>query len=110
MRIGSTVICTVTAAASSMCTRICTTSRLRSIGAALLLALLAIAPLAARADTVASLLGNFTVNQYAGLDLGERALDVHYAVVFGQLPALSELHAADADGDGVTTQDERDAH
>src|SRR5262245_10946185 len=94
-----------------MCTRICTTSRaLHSMRVASMFAMLAIAPLAAHADTVASLLGNFTINQYAGLELGERALDVHYAVVFGQLPALSELHAADADGDGVTTQEERDAH
>jgi nickel/cobalt exporter len=35
---------------------------------------------------------------------------VHYAVVFGQLPALRELHLADANGDGVTTQAERDAY
>jgi ABC-type nickel/cobalt efflux system permease component RcnA len=63
-----------------------------------------------QADTVASLLGNFTVNQYAGLELGDNQVDVHYAAVLGQLPALRELHAADANGDGVTTQAERDAY
>ena len=82
----------------------------RPVTRVLLLAALLLAPLAARADTVASLLGNFTVNQYCGLKLTTGAVDVHYAVVFGQLPALRELHLADADGDGVTTQAERDAY
>jgi len=59
---------------------------------------------------VASLLGNFTINQYCGLTLASREVDVHYAVVFGQLPALRELHAADTDGNGVTSQTERDAY
>jgi nickel/cobalt exporter len=65
---------------------------------------------AARADTVASLLGNFTINQYCGLKLTHDALAVHYVVVYGQLPALRELHLADADGNGVTSQEERDAY
>lgn len=82
----------------------------RRIASALLLAVLATASFACRADTVASLLGNFTINQYCGLQLANNAVDVHYAVVFGQLPALRELHLADADGDGVTSQAERDAY
>jgi nickel/cobalt exporter len=76
----------------------------------LLIAIVALSPGVSRADTVASLLGNFTVNQYCGLKLAQDTLDVHYAVVFGQLPALRELHLADADGNGVTTQTERDAY
>lgn len=64
----------------------------------------------APADTVASLLGNFTINQYCGLELQGARAEIHYAVVFGQLPALRELHLADADGDGVTSQSERDAY
>ena len=83
---------------------------LSSLVRAALLTALALAPLAVRADTVASLLGNFTVNQYCGLRLAADHVDVHYAVVFGQLPALRELHLADANGDGVTTQAERDAY
>jgi ABC-type nickel/cobalt efflux system permease component RcnA len=83
---------------------------IRSAARAWLLGILVLVPFAARADTVASLLGNFTVNQYCGLALGADAIDVHYAVVFGQLPALRELHLADANGDGVTTQAERDAY
>lgn len=62
------------------------------------------------ADTVASLLGNFTTNQYVGARVAEGRLDVRYAVVLGQLPALRELHVADADRDGVTTEGERDAY
>ena len=68
------------------------------------------APPAGRADTVASLLGNFTINQYCGLELAHSAVEVHYVVVYGQLPALRELHMADTDGDGVTSQAERDAY
>jgi nickel/cobalt transporter (NicO) family protein len=65
---------------------------------------------AVRADTVASLLGNFTINQYCGLTLASGSARVHYVVVFGQLPALRELHIADTNGDGVTSQVERDAY
>ena len=68
-----------------------------------------LAPLV-HADTVASLLGNFTINQYCGLELAPDVVNIRYAVVFGQLPALRELHMADANGDGVTTQAERDAY
>ena len=78
--------------------------------AATLLLLTTLAPLASRADTVASLLGDFTINQYCKLDIASDATRVHYAVVYGQLPALRELHLADADGNGVTTQAERDAY
>jgi ABC-type nickel/cobalt efflux system permease component RcnA len=65
---------------------------------------------AGRADTVASLLGNFTINQYCGVKLSRASIDVHYVVVFGQLPALRELHLADTNGDGVTSQLERDTY
>jgi len=71
---------------------------------------LAAAAFAVRADTVASLLGNFTINQFSGVRLSEQAIDVRHTVLFGQLPALRELHLADADGDGVTTQAERDGY
>jgi ABC-type nickel/cobalt efflux system permease component RcnA len=85
-------------------------SRLLKAGAGFLIGLLILSTSAARADTVASLLGNFTINQYCGLTLASESLGVHYVVVFGQLPALHELHLADADKNGVTTQSERDAY
>lgn len=84
--------------------------RARRACAGWILAVLATWAPAARADTVASLLGNFTINQYCGLALTDTSVEIHYVVVFGQLPALRELHRADADGDGVTTQAERDAY
>jgi nickel/cobalt transporter (NicO) family protein len=77
--------------------------------AGLCMALCAVLP-ASRADTVASLLGNFTVNQYCGLKIAATVATLHYVVVYGQLPALAELHRADADGNGVTTQSERDVY
>jgi nickel/cobalt transporter (NicO) family protein len=80
------------------------------IRSALILASLALAPGIGNADTVASLLGNFTINQYCGLKVSQDAMDLHFVVVFGQLPALRELHLADADGNGVTSQAERDAY
>jgi ABC-type nickel/cobalt efflux system permease component RcnA len=79
----------------------------RTVAGALLVVLAAL-PLTARADTVASLLGNFTINQYCGLTLAHESLELRYVVVFGQLPALRELHVADVNGDGVTSQAERD--
>jgi ABC-type nickel/cobalt efflux system permease component RcnA len=84
--------------------------RIRAAGASLLVTMLALTPLASHADTVASLLGNFTISQYCGLALADATVTIHYAVVFGQLPALRELHMADTDADGVTTQAERDAY
>ncbi len=83
--------------------------RLAFLAAAAALAVLAHSP-SSRADTVASLLGNFTINQFCGLRVARDSVDVHYAVVYGQLPALRELHRADANGDGVTSQAERDAY
>ena len=74
------------------------------------LACLGALPATVHADTVASLLGNFTTNQHVGARVTDGHLAVRYALVLGQLPALRELHAADTDGDGVTTEVERDAY
>jgi len=82
----------------------------RRIGSTIFLIVLCAIPLVSRADTVASLLGNFTINQYCGLQITDESVKVRYTVIFGQLPALRELHQADANADGVTTQAERDAY
>jgi nickel/cobalt transporter (NicO) family protein len=84
--------------------------RIRQVCLGVALVGIAALPAASRADTVASLLGNFTINQFCGVLFSEGTVNVRYTVVFGQLPALAELRAADADGDGVTSQTERDAH
>lgn len=90
--------------------RVRLTRRRRWAHVGIALALACIGPVAGRADTVASLLGDFTINQYSGVTLASDAVKLHYVVVFGQLPALRELHIADTNGDGVTTQAERDAY
>lgn len=64
----------------------------------------------ARADTVASLLGNFTINQFARIKVEKKQVKLHFVVVLGQLPALTALHKADTNDDGVTSQAERDAY
>jgi nickel/cobalt exporter len=87
-----------------------TARALRWTCASLLFTLGCIGAGAGLADTVASLLGNFTINQYCGMKLNRASVDVHYVVVFGQLPALRELHLADTNGDGVTSQLERDTY
>ena len=121
LQMGPTHICMSTRMVANtrmiICTRtsnnpagFCTMRRVKWAYLGLLLTGVFVTPLAGRADTVASLLGNFTINQFCGLRLANTAVQVHYVVVFGQLPALRELHLADADGDGVTSQAERDAY
>jgi hypothetical protein len=44
------------------------------------LSVLAVVPMTTRADTVASLLGDFTINQYCGLRLTEDSVAVRYTV------------------------------
>lgn len=83
---------------------------LRWLAAGFLSLVLALAAFNCRADTVASLLGDFTINQFCGIALRDDAIAVRYSVVLGQLPALRELHLADTNGDGVTSQAERDAY
>ena len=78
-----------------------------AVAGALLIVMTAL-PRTTQADTVASLLGNFTINQYCGLRLAHESLELRYVVVFGQLPALRELRLADVNRDGVTSQAERD--
>ncbi len=82
---------------------------LAGLAAALSLACVACPP-PARADTVASLLGNFTINQFCEIATYPDQMKIHFVVVFGQLPALRELHLADSNADGVTTPEERDAY
>src|SRR5436190_23207255 len=98
---------TTTATASRI--RIVTCTEMYFARLLVMLCLLA-ASAVTRADTVASLLGNFTINQWSGITVAEHTIDVRHTIVFGQLPALRELHEADADRDGVTTESERDAY
>ncbi|AWN15773.1 hypothetical protein SALB1_1575 [Salinisphaera sp. LB1] len=64
----------------------------------------------ARADTVVSLLGNYTINQFVALHVDKHRVTAHYVVVMGQIPALKALHGADTNHDGVTSESERSAY
>ena len=73
----------------------------------LLLVLLALAvPLAAAAHP----LGNFTINRYAALHVGQHALTVHYVVDMAEIPAFQTITDIDKNGDGTIDPDEREAY
>jgi len=73
----------------------------------LLLGLLALAvPFAAAAHP----LGNFTINRYAALHVGQRALTVHYVVDMAEIPAFQTITEIDKNGDGTIDPDEREAY
>lgn len=55
-------------------------------------------------------LGNFTINRWAGIEVGARTVVVDYAVDMAELPAFTELRRADRDGDGRLAEPERDAY
>ena len=67
----------------------------------LVLVLLAAAALAVTA--AAHPLGNFTVNQYAGVEARTDRVAIHYVVDMAEVPTLQEMRAIDADADGVAT-------
>jgi nickel/cobalt exporter len=55
-------------------------------------------------------LGNFSVNQYAGLTLHPDRIDVTAVADFAEIPTLQEKPAVDTDGDGTLSVAERAAH
>ena len=55
-------------------------------------------------------LGNFTINHFARLQIGEERIAVRYVVDLAEIPALQELQAADAKGNGTPTSDELNAY
>jgi hypothetical protein len=61
------------------------------------------------APAAAHPLGNFSVNQYAGLTLHPDRVDVAVAVDIAEIPTYQERAAVDADHDGTVTDAERGA-
>ena len=53
-------------------------------------------------------LGNFSVNQYAGVTLHPGRVDVAAVVDVAEIPALQDRARADGDGDGMLSRAERD--
>ena len=71
----------------------------------LLLPLVALAaPLAAAAHP----LGNFTINHYAALHVGQQVLTVRYVVDFAEIPAYQAIAEIDRNGNGAIEPDERE--
>ncbi len=62
------------------------------------------------ADSVATLLGNYSISQLVRIDLESDRIKLHYVVDMAALPALKTLHLADANGDGSTSSEERNAY
>jgi ABC-type nickel/cobalt efflux system permease component RcnA len=75
----------------------------------LLAVLAALAALAVPAAAAAHPLGNFTINHYAALRVGEAAIALDVVVDFAEIPAFQQRIRIDADGDGNVTDAEADA-
>jgi nickel/cobalt exporter len=66
------------------------------IGLIATLALAALIPAVAGAHP----LGNFTINQYTRLDLGQRDVSVRYVLDMAEIPTFQRRHTVDVNGDG----------
>ena len=55
-------------------------------------------------------LGNFTINLYAGLTVGARAIDVDYVVDMAEIPTFEERRTIDRNRDGVVDATEASAY
>ena len=55
-------------------------------------------------------LGNFTINHFARINIGDERIAVRYVVDMAEIPALQELQIADAKGDGTPTDEELNAY
>jgi ABC-type nickel/cobalt efflux system permease component RcnA len=69
----------------------------------------ALAALAAPAAAAAHPLGNFTINHYAALRVGEAAIALDVVVDLAEIPTFQERIRIDADGDGDVTDAEAEA-
>lgn len=55
-------------------------------------------------------LGNFTINHFVRLEVGDTQVNVRFIVDMAEIATLQELQAYDADGDGVPSQSELEAY
>ncbi len=55
-------------------------------------------------------LGNFTINHFARIQIGDERISVRYVVDMAEIPALQELQSADAKGNGTPTDEELNAY
>ena len=87
-------------------------SLLRRVGIPVLTALMMLALLAGMRPDSASAhpLGNFTVNQYARIEVTADGPRVVYVLDMAEVPAFQEIKAIDASGDGEIDDGERAAY
>jgi ABC-type nickel/cobalt efflux system permease component RcnA len=61
------------------------------------------------ATAAAHPLGNFTINHYAGLTIGQSSVDVDLVIDMAEIPAFQERQRMDSDADGSVSDEEGDA-
>ena len=66
-------------------------------------------PLAVAAPAQAHPLGNFTVNQYSGLDLSPQRIGIDYVLDMAEIPTFQTRQRMDTDHDGQVDPAEQDA-
>ena len=55
-------------------------------------------------------LGNFTINHFTRIQIGDERIAIRYVVDMAEIPALQELQAADGHGNGTPTDEELNAY
>ena len=55
-------------------------------------------------------MGNFSVNHYSGIEVGEREFRIRYILDLAEIPTFQEMQRLDADRDGDITESERQAY
>jgi nickel/cobalt exporter len=60
----------------------------------------ALLALSSTAPASAHPLGNFTVNRFAGLEVGEHSVTIHYVVDMAEIPTFQTVPEIDTDGNG----------
>lgn len=66
--------------------------------------------LGAAQTAVAHPLGNFTINHFTRLEVGQSRVRIHFVVDMAEISTFQELQAADTDTDGVTSDAELNAY
>lgn len=72
--------------------------------------LVIIASLAFASAAYAHPLGNFTINQYAGLTIHKDSIQVEYIVDMAEIPAFQEIAEFDSNGNGMADSSEASAY
>jgi nickel/cobalt transporter (NicO) family protein len=69
-----------------------------------------VAVMAVGAVAIAHPLGNFTINHFSRIEVGQERVTVRYVVDMAEISAFQELQSADRDGDESTSESELEAY